>query len=231
MAETVRPSLDGGTSYDCVAPFYDLLGTLYSCGAIARSKKEHLRWLKSRKSVLYAGAGTAEECLEAAALGTRVTVCDKSRKMLAAARQRFEAAGFSASYREGDALTLSGSFDVVVAPYFLNVFAPDHVGHALASLAAQVKPGGRLIVVDFRGPAGGTTFRLFQRLYYLLPQLLFLLLTRNPWHELYDYSKLARSVAPDLVVSERASTRVFGFPLLETICFERKARSPHKEPA
>lgn len=217
------------SSYDCVAPFYDLLGSLYSCGAIAKSKKEHLRWLKSGQCVFYAGAGTAEECIEAAALGTRVILCDKSGNMLTAARQRFEAAGLSASYHEGDALALSGSFDVVVAPYFLNVFGSDHIGHALASLAAQVKPGGSLIVVDFRGPAGSTTFRLFQRLYYLLPQLLFRFLTKNPWHELYDYPKLARSAAPDLVVRERACTRVLGFPLLETICFENKARSLRKE--
>lgn len=216
--------MNGDTNYDRVARFYDRLGTLYSGGAIARSKKEHLKWLTPGQSVLYAGAGTAEECVAAAALGASVTICDKSERMLSAARRRFQKAGLSADYEKRDALALSGSFEVVVAPYFLNVFSPLHVGHALAALAAKVQPGGRLIVVDFRAPSGALPFRIFQRVYYLLPQLLFLLLTKNPWHELYNYRKISLLNAPNLFEREQAITRVFGFPLLETICFE-KARS------
>lgn len=212
------------SNYDRVARYYDLLGAVYSGGAIARSKKEHLKWLSPGHSVRYAGAGTAEECVQAAARGAHVTICDKSERMLSAARRRFDAAVLSAEYQNTDALTPSGSFDVVVAPYFLNVFSPTQVGPALASLAAQLRPRGRLIVVDFRAPSGALPFRIFQRIYYLFPQLLFLLLTRNPWHELYDYRKLALRNAPNLVEREQAITRVFGFPLLETICFE-KARS------
>lgn len=224
MAESIRPSTDGDTSYNWVASFYDLLGTLYSGGVILRSKRVHLGWLKPRQRVLYAGAGTAAECVEAAALGAHVTVCDKSEKMLAAAQRRFDGSKLSAELHHGDALSLSDSFDVVVAPYFLNVFGPAQVGHAIASLAAQVNQSGRFIVVDFRAPAGGAFFRLFQRLYYLLPQLLFRFLTRNPWHELYDYPKLVSAAAPDLILTDRVSTHVLGLPLFETICFEKKAR-------
>lgn len=221
VAEAIRPSMNATTSYNWVAPFYDLLGAVYSGGAIVRSKKEHLRLLRRGQKVLYAGAGTAEECVSAVGLGAHVIICDNSEKMLARARSRFQLAQLSAHYQKGDALALPGPFDVVVAPYFLNVFSSANVSRALASLSAQLKPGGRLIVVDFRAPAGALPFRILQRLYYLLPQLLFLLLTKNPWHQLYDYPKLANSAAPALIVRERICTRVFGFPLLETICFEK----------
>ncbi len=209
------------TSYDRVAPLYDLLGALYSAGAIARSKKEHLKFLHPGQRVLYVGAGTGRECVDAAALGAQVTICDTSERMLQRARSRLESAQLPATYVGADALTLSATFDVIVAPYFLNVFDSRRVLVALSALSARLSPGGMLYVVDFRAPTGGLFFRGVQRLYYLLPQLLFLVLTKNPWHELYDYPKLAESAAPELTLTKRVCTRAVGLPLLETICFEK----------
>lgn len=174
--------------------------------------------------MLYVGAGTGAECVDAAALGAHVTLCDTSEKMLSRARSRFEKEALSAEFVGGDAFAQDDTHDVVVAPYFLNVFGSQKVGRAISSLTARLPEGGKLVIVDFRAPSGGLFFRWVQRLYYLLPQLLFFALTKNPWHELYDYPKLARSAAPELTVTDRVCTRAFGLPLLETICFE-KARS------
>lgn len=207
--------------YNRIAPLYDRLSALYSAGAMARSKRVHLRWLKMGQRVLYVGAGTAEECTYASALGTHVTICDSSSQMIARARRRLDKEHLLAEFQLGDARSLSGEFDVVVAPYFLNVFNRAEVGPAIAALANNLSSGGSLVVVDFRGPTGRWFFRLLQRLYYVLPQLLFLILTRNPWHELYDYPKLVLSAAPGLALREQLTTRVFGLPLLETIRFER----------
>lgn len=217
------------STYDRVARGYDLLGTLYSGGAIRRSKAAHLAWLEGGKRVLYAGAGTAGECVQAHARGAQVTVSDASAKMLTFARRRFDEiplseGRFPVEFLPGDVRYAKGQFDVVVAPYFLNVFSRKEIGGVIAGLAARLASGGQLIVVDFRGPSSRRLFHLFQRLYYFFPQILFLLLTKNPWHELYDYEKLVKEGAPSLTLTKRVCTRAFGLPLFETLCFE-KARS------
>lgn len=227
-------------SYDRVARAYDWLAAFYSGGAIGRSKQVHLAWLEGGERVLYAGAGTASECVEARARGAHVTVCDMSEKMLQLARHRFEGFERSAESRPrerrnremgtveflaGDVRSVPGPFDIIVAPYFLNVFSRSEVTGAIAALAARLTSGGRLIVVDFRGPSAARLFWFIQRLYYFLPQILFLLLTKNPWHELYDYEKLAREAAPFLTLKRQIGTRAFGLPLFETLYFEKEPSS------
>ena len=161
-----------------------MLGKLYSGDAIASSKRVHLPWLTPGQSVLYAGAGTAHESVQAAAAGVRVTLCDTSERMLCRAQTRFLRAGLPVRTLHADVRTLEESFDVVVAPYFLNVFSSQDVGPALRSLSERLRPGGSLITVDFRAPGSRASFRALQGLYYFPPQLLFRVLTNNPWHEL-----------------------------------------------
>jgi demethylmenaquinone methyltransferase/2-methoxy-6-polyprenyl-1,4-benzoquinol methylase len=168
--------------------------------------------------VLYAGAGTGHECLFAAERGVEVTVADTSGKMLAVCQKRFRRAGAFARFLQADALSLEEArFDVVVAPFFLNVFASCDVPGAMASLAKLVRPGGSLIAVDFRAPSQNAALRVLQKAYYLAPLALFGLLTKNPWHPLYDYETIAQSAGLPLTLEARKETKAFGLPLFETL--------------
>ncbi len=211
-------------NYEKVALYYDLLGAIYTGGGIRRAKLRHVELIAPGDRVLYLGAGTGSECVAAARGGALVTVVDLSHQMLQRARLRFQRHGLDAQFLAVDALELprSATFDCVVAPFFLNVFDAEKLVDALRIFQTYIKPGGRFVSVDFRGPKQGhPLMALFQKLYYLPPLALFNLLTQNPWHELYDYEQLVASHAPSLHLSERLLTRTYGLPLLETLVWTR----------
>ncbi len=100
---------------------------------------------------LYIGTGTGR-VIEIAAPHVRIALgIDLSREMLAVARSNLERAGLANCFvRHGDMyrLPLAGaSFDLVTMHQVLHFAeAPDK---AIAEAARMLRPGGRLIVVDF----------------------------------------------------------------------------------
>jgi ubiquinone/menaquinone biosynthesis C-methylase UbiE len=147
---------------------------------------------------------------------------DQSAKMLSRARARFDQSGLDAQFLEGDALSpLPFEFDVVVAPFFLNVFSQAELGRAFSLLCAHLRTGGSFISVDFRASTGGL-FGALQRLHYLPPVLLFALLTSNPMHGPYDYVAVGEQAAPRLRLEARTITPAWGLPLYETLRWEKR---------
>lgn len=215
------------TFYGRVARVYDALGTLYSAGAIRRAKLEALRFVEPEQRVLFAGAGTGEEALEARRRGAHVTLLDSSDSMLAVAKRRFDS-----EPSEGEAASFvhesleehrpDAPYDVVVASFFLNVFSERALPDAVARLAALVRPRGRLVVVDFAAPAASSTLAALQRAYYVPPLALFGLVTKNPWHPLYDYAPVVRTAAPSFTEPTRVPVLAFGLPLFEVLSWERR---------
>lgn len=176
--------------YDRLASIYDLLAAIYSGGAIHRAKRLHVDALAPGGRVLYAGAGTAAEGVLAAQRGAEVTLLDASARMLARAEARFQAHGQRARLIRDDVLAPAhawGTHDVVVAPFFLNVFAARVLPGVLQRLAGALAPGGSLVIVDFAAPSTNRFLALAQHAYYLPALLLFRVLAGNPWHSLYDY--------------------------------------------
>lgn len=217
------------SAYDRLANSYDLLAQLYSLGAISRAKRAHLTLVEPGHEVLYAGAGCCQEGTQAARRGARVTLVDLSGGMLRRARELFTTQGLDAHFVHADVLDLSLAqrFDHVVAPFFLNVLSSLELERGLLSLAGLVKAGGLLSIADFRGPVAQPALRLVQRLHYLPPLLLFHFLTRNPWHELYDYRRrfLETGIRGELEHSQTVS--VLGLPLYESLTFRcGSARAP-----
>lgn len=209
-------------NYDRVAEGYDWLATLYSGGGISRAKHAHVPRLRAGARVLYLGCGQGRECVAAAKHGADVTVVDTSRRMLQSCARRFLAAGKSAHFLEQDArhLSMLAPFDVVIAPFFLNVFSEHELPHALRAVLRYLRPDGQFISVDFRAPGKGW-FSWLQRAYYLPPLLLFRLVSNNPWHPLYDYTQVCDEHHLPVALTQRTIHPAWGCPLLETLVWNK----------
>ena len=203
-------------AYDKVARVYDLLGWLYTGGQIARLKQRQSATLEPNARVLYAGVGTGEELVTALARGAHPTALDTSSVMLERARLRLgqlpvgsgaERVRFCCE--DFFAHRAPEPYDRVVANFFLNVFAESMLPRCFARLSELVRPGGTLLIGDFAPPVDHPVERALQRAYYLPPLALFHLLTRNPWHGLYDYRPVAERAGFTLHAHDR--TRIFGF--------------------
>ena len=101
--------------------------------------------------VLDVGTGTGVLAQELAHLGCRVVAVDRSKAMLEAARARLAAEGVTGvDLREGDAAALpleGASVDAAFAHMVLQ-YLPSP-SEALADMARVVRPGGRVVVIDF----------------------------------------------------------------------------------
>lgn len=203
---------------------YDLLATIYSANGIARTRTAHIPGLRQGQRVLYAGAGTGADCLAACRSGAEVTALDKSAEMIVRLERRLGRAGHSAAVRCGDLFDEGlelGRFDVIVAPFFLNVFSRAEMLRATERLVSLLVPGGLLVVADFRAPAEGC-FRWFQRAFHLVPLALFWAISGNAWHELYDYPQLFADAGLPLELRHREPVRAWGLSLFESVTWEKK---------
>jgi demethylmenaquinone methyltransferase/2-methoxy-6-polyprenyl-1,4-benzoquinol methylase len=182
--------------FDRVAARYDLLNSLMSAGL-------HRRWTERAAeraevgpgdSVLDVCCGTGDltfALAERISPGGSVVGCDFSEPMLDLAREKAakrDSGGIR--FEWADALQLpydSGRFDAVTVGYGVRNFADRDRG--LRELARVLRPGGRLVVLEFtepRRPPFSTFYAIwFDRLVPVLGRL-----TRDP--EAYAY--LAESV-------------------------------------
>ena len=134
-----------------IADRYDLITAVLSYGQDARWKRRliDLAQVRPGERALDLACGTGDIALAAAARGARVVGLDITHRMLQLAAQKPGAAAFLA----GDMTTLpfrSQAFDLVTTGYGLrNV--PD-LNAAVDEIARVLRPGGRLLSLDFNRP-------------------------------------------------------------------------------
>ena len=174
--------------FDRVAPTYDLLNRLLSLGTDRRWRRQLAANLPGsrRVSVLDLATGTADILLELAASGRLEsgTGIDMAPEMLRLGRDKAAARGLSdrISLTRGDACRLplsAESFDAVTVAFGIRNF--QSVEHSLAEIMRVLKPGGRLLVLEFSLPAN----RFIRSLYllylrHLLP-LMGRIISGDPW--------------------------------------------------
>ena len=143
--------------FTTIADRYDLITAVLSYGQDARWKRtliERAR-LQPGERVLDLACGTGDIAFAAAAAGARVVGLDLTHRMLQLAAQKSGTAGLVT----GDMTTLPfgpQTFDVVTTGYGLrNV--PD-LNLAIDEIARVLRPGGRLLSLDFNRPAAGRWF-------------------------------------------------------------------------
>jgi demethylmenaquinone methyltransferase/2-methoxy-6-polyprenyl-1,4-benzoquinol methylase len=170
-----------------LGPSYDRWSRLLSLGQDPRWR----RFLVSRVAVgpdddvLDVATGTAAVAIELVRRrGCRVVGLDQSPEMLAAGRERVEAAGLGDRIRlvEGSADRLpfpNGSFDALTFTYLLRyVEAP---ATTLRELARVVRPGGTLAALEFGLPRG--IWRPLWELYVRVGLPVAGRLISSGWHE------------------------------------------------
>lgn len=135
--------------FDAVGPEWDALRKVFDddvlrARALARLVPTGLR-------VADIGTGTGILALELAQLGLEVVAIDHSSRMLEAARAKFDQAGVGGvELRHGEASALpleDGDVDAAFAHMVIQ-YLPSPA-EAIGEMARVVKPGGRVVIVDF----------------------------------------------------------------------------------
>ena len=166
--------------FSSIARHYDLLNHLLSLNldrrwrrVAARAAVENL----TRPRVLDVCAGTGDLALELARQCPRASVVavDFVVPMLERGRMKFRRAALDNRIRDlcGDALRLpfrDRSFDAMAVAFGLRNVAP--VERALAEAARVLRPGGRLVILEFALPARGLWRRLYGFYFFrILPKI------------------------------------------------------------
>lgn len=162
-----------------IAPTYDLLNTVLSFGIDARWRAQAAREALPGEGVVpagNAGASPSRAVLDVAtgtgnlalALKRRCPTCrvvgvDFAEPMLARAREKAARAGVDATFEVADGTALpyeDHAFDAVTIAYGLRNFADPDAG--LREFRRVLRPGGRLVVLEFPPPPEGAFGALFR---------------------------------------------------------------------
>jgi demethylmenaquinone methyltransferase/2-methoxy-6-polyprenyl-1,4-benzoquinol methylase/phosphoethanolamine N-methyltransferase len=146
------------------ARFYDLGVSLFFLGRARalREKTVSLAGIAAGEAVLEAGCGTGALTLaawRAAGPTGHVHGIDPSANMLDVARRKAARAGAVIDYRIASAEALpfaDGSFDAVLSSLMMHHVPAELQQRAVTEMKRVLRPGGRLVIVDFRGSHGHT---------------------------------------------------------------------------
>lgn len=154
MADVVR------AMFARIAPRYDRANTVLSLGVHHRWRRRAVQLAEPPRSgaVLDVATGTGDLAFQfRRVLGRagRVVAVDFCTPMLEQARAKAERRGLPVEFREGDALRLDfpeASFDV--ASIAFGIRNVDDPKRCLEEMARVVRPGGRVVVLEFGQPVG-----------------------------------------------------------------------------
>ncbi|BBZ37717.1 class I SAM-dependent methyltransferase [Mycobacterium conspicuum] len=159
--------------FSALAKRYNVMTDLWTLGLHRLWKRQAMAQLalKPGEHVLDVATGTGDLALaEAAAVGPegQVVGVDSCVPMLEVARRREHGgAGFQVDFQEGDAMRLhfpDATFDVVTIGFGLRNVADR--GQALREFRRVLRPGGRLMVLDFSTPTSKGLKALHNFLYF-----------------------------------------------------------------
>jgi demethylmenaquinone methyltransferase/2-methoxy-6-polyprenyl-1,4-benzoquinol methylase/phosphoethanolamine N-methyltransferase len=142
------------------ALFYDLLvkGILLGKEENLRASIVDLAQLQPGEKVLDVGCGTGSLAITAkvkAGASVEISGRDAAPEMIARARQKAAKAGVAIDFQAGVVEALDfpdDTFDVVLSSFMVHHLPGDLKAKAFAEIYRVLKPGGRLLVIDFEPP-------------------------------------------------------------------------------
>jgi len=224
--------------FGAIAPTYDLLNHLLSFNVDRRWRRRAVQLLAPAPGELCldlcAGTGDLALALLETAPACRVIGADFSRPMLLKAPAKARRRGRTLPLAEADALALpfrDGVFDALTIAFGARNF--EELDPGLREMARVMKPGGRMVLLEFSRPSGSFFGRLY-RVYFgrVLP-----LVGRIVSGDTHAYGYLPASVAefpPPPALTARLEAAGFGeiahIPLtfgIATLTFARRSEKRH----
>lgn len=166
--------------FDSVAENYDIMNDLMSGGVHRIWKDRLIRMIrpKSHERFLDVAGGTGDIAFrirKAAGKGTDITICDLDEAMVSVGRDRAIDRGWvnDFTWTTGNAETLpfpDNHFDVVTMAFGLRNVTEKQ--NALKSIFRVLKPGGRLLVLEFSKPTSEQLSKLYDMYsFHILPKM------------------------------------------------------------
>ncbi|TMI95395.1 MAG: bifunctional demethylmenaquinone methyltransferase/2-methoxy-6-polyprenyl-1,4-benzoquinol methylase UbiE [Bacteroidetes bacterium] len=176
--ESVRPFSDSKKTkkeqvaemFDDLADRYDLMNRMLSCGIDIKWRKKAVSQLKKDepKQILDVATGTGEMAIIAYHLlnPEKIIGIDISEQMLELGIKKVEKEGLAnfIQLQAGDSETINftnDSFDAVMVAFGVRNF--EHLENGLREMLRVLKPGGKLVVLEFSRPR----IKIFRSLYNL----------------------------------------------------------------
>jgi demethylmenaquinone methyltransferase/2-methoxy-6-polyprenyl-1,4-benzoquinol methylase len=157
--------------FNRIACRYDFMNRLLSAGIDRGWRKKAINLLKNvpHDHILDVASGTADMAIMAAKRlkPQKITGIDISAEMLALGRKKVEKEGLTnvIALQTGDSETInfpSHSFDAIMVAFGVRNF--ENLEAGLQEMLRVLKPGGRLVVLEFSKPSNGIA-RKFYNLY------------------------------------------------------------------
>lgn len=166
MAKEIKPYEQGGSKkeqvsrmFDGIAPYYDFLNRLLSLGIDTVWRKRAIDQLKGTepKLLLDVATGTADVALEMARRlqPERIIGLDIAPQMLDVGREKVRNKGLEhiIELQVGDSENLpfaNNTFDALTVAFGVRNF--EHLEKGLQEMYRVLKPGGKLVVLEFSKP-------------------------------------------------------------------------------
>lgn len=145
--------------FDDIAFRYDFLNRFLSAGIDVQWRRQAIRELKelNPKKILDVATGTADVAIMSCKIlqPEHITGIDISEGMLALGREKINKLGLNKTIEllSGDSETINfadNSFDAVTVAFGVRNF--QHLEQGLAEIKRVLKPGGKLVVLEFSKP-------------------------------------------------------------------------------
>lgn len=153
--------------FDAISPKYDLLNRLFSLGIDQGWRRRVVRMLQAEpvRDLLDVATGTADLAILGSKAAKQVTGVDISEGMLAHGRIKVEQKGLThqVTLLQADSAALpfpDGSFDAVTVAFGVRNF--EDLERGLREMLRVLRPGGRLIVLEFSKPQRTPMRQLFR---------------------------------------------------------------------
>jgi len=215
--------------YKQISKIYDLLSSVYSLGAVDRCRHYALTEVLPGIKVCFLGVGQGKEAVKAIEMGAEVTVVDTSLSMLEGFQARLGDANIEAEVKIecGDVMDFcrdrSDKYDLVVAHFFLNVFAVSKMPEVLEKVLDLCSDDGQLIIGDFwQNKELSKVVQWIQLANWNTALFIFRRIANNPKHSIYIYDGLLEKFGFNLV--KEKTFNVLGIPMYRSIIAKNNKR-------